>query len=68
MSYEPLGFPYLKKSYNARLNRRSARHLRNLAASYTTEEKWVREARATAKKLDVEANTLEKELKKGNMS
>lgn len=64
MSYEPRGFSYLAKSYNSRLARTSAEHLRRITEHYTNEEKWVRDFRATAGKLDDEASKLEKELKK----
>jgi len=43
----------------ARNKRMSARHLRATAAAYTDEEEWVHNSRATAKKLECEAECLE---------
>lgn len=44
----------------AHTKRMSARHLRATAGMYSDEEDWVRDARSTAKKLEKEAEHLER--------
>ena len=49
----------------AQLKRESARHLRAAAAVYTDEQEWVRNSRRAADEADREAESIERQLRRG---